>query len=98
MSATEYQHKPTIIRVIQWTGGNERELIDFTHGRFAPIDPEDRIEDPDETGQLFTEEHGVWVGLHLGQCVAKFGDGDYQAISAATLAEDYEAVTEEPTP
>lgn len=98
MTGTEYQHKPTIIRVIQWTGGNEQQLADFTHGRFEPIDPEDRIEDLDETGQLFTEEHSVWIGLLPGQYVAKFGDGDYRVVSAATLAEDYEPLGPNATP
>lgn len=97
MTSTEYRHKPTTIRVIQWTGGNERELADFTHGRFEPIEPEDRVDDPDMTGQLFTEEHSVWDGMLPGQYVAKHGDGDYRVITAAVLAEEYEPATPGPT-
>jgi hypothetical protein len=90
--AEKYRKKPVIVDVVRWTGDNETELREFTGGRFHAVDPEDRCEDPDRTGEVFDVLHGTWVGVYTGQSIIRGIQGEFYPITAEVLAATYERV------
>lgn len=58
----------------QWTGSNDDQLRAFCGSNFDTIDPEDRVEDPDETAAVRAHPHGGWFGLKPGDWVVKHAD------------------------
>jgi hypothetical protein len=59
-------------QAVQWTGSNEAEMAALCSPfDFQTIDPEDRVEDPEETAAFRTHGHGGWVGLKPGDWVVK---------------------------
>jgi hypothetical protein len=64
--------RATEAQAVQWTGNNETEMAALCSPfDFQTIDPEDRVEDPDETAAFRTHGHGGWVGLKPGDWVVK---------------------------
>jgi hypothetical protein len=78
-STTAYRQRPLEAEAIQWTGTNEADLRAFAGSDFDTIDPQDRIEDPDQDAQLLVEA-SHWVGIQPGDWVLKF-DGHFVAKS-----------------
>jgi hypothetical protein len=66
-----YRQRPIEADAIQWTGSNADALRAFAGIDFDTIDPEDRIEDPDQDAQLLVEA-SHWVGIRPGDWVLKF--------------------------
>jgi hypothetical protein len=66
-----YRQRPNEADAIQWTGSNTAALRAFAGIDFDTIDPEDRIEDPDQDAQLLVEA-SHWVGIRPGDWVLKF--------------------------
>lgn len=67
----EWRKRPIVIRMLEWTGENEGRLAEFTGGGFHAVDPSDRAEDPEITGEVWDKLHGTWVGVKAGQCVVE---------------------------
>ena len=70
-TTSRYRRRPAEIEAIQWTGGNADALRAFAGSDFDTIDPEDRIEDPDQDAQLLVEA-SHWVGIKPTDWVLKF--------------------------
>jgi len=98
MSPIQFRKKPVVVTAVQWTGDNEAELIAFTGGKFEEIDPTDRLDDPDKTGQVFDVLHRTWVGVLPGQWVIRGVAGEFYPIDEAVLAATYDRVTSEEPP
>jgi hypothetical protein len=91
-----YRHRTAEVEAVQWTGSNADTLSAFCSPfNFQTIDPEDRIEDPDQTAAVRESEHGTWRGLAPGDWVVKHG-GDYFECSAADFAKLYEPAGQAP--
>lgn len=92
MTTTRFRKRPIEVDTVQWTGGNEAELIAFTGHRFEPVPVEDRAERPDTTAQVYDELHDTWVGVKTGQHVVRGVKGEFYPIAEDVLAETYERV------
>jgi hypothetical protein len=90
MTITRYRKRPIEVDTIQWTGDNEAELIAFTDHRFEAVPPEDRVENPEITAQVFDVLHSTWVGVYIGQHIVRGVKGEYYPIAEDVLAETYE--------
>ncbi|MEU3613449.1 hypothetical protein ABZ725_14195 [Streptomyces sp. NPDC006872] len=77
--AARYRQRPNECEAIQWTGANADALRAFAGSNFDTIDPEDRIEDPDQDAQILVEA-SHWVGIKPTDWVLKF-DGYFVAKS-----------------
>lgn len=84
--------RPVTVTAIQWTGNNQPDLAAFAPGSFHPVDPEDRIEDPDITAQVWDELHCTWVGVKTGQWIIRGVRGEFYPIDPAVLEATYEPV------
>ncbi|MFI1728213.1 hypothetical protein ACH40E_03025 [Streptomyces acidicola] len=85
-----YRNRTAEIEAIQWTGDNADALSAFCSPfDFQTIDPEDRVEDPDETAAVRESEHGTWRGLKPGDWVVRRGV-DLFEVSAGDFAKLYE--------
>jgi hypothetical protein len=89
--AIRYRLRPADVLAIQWTGDNADQLRGLAGQHFDTIDPEDRIEDPEETAAFRTHEHGGWLGLKSGDWVVKRGK-ELLKVGAADFAKLYEPV------
>ncbi|MFF4834064.1 hypothetical protein [Streptomyces sp. NPDC001315] len=69
--ALRYRQRPIECDAIQWTGSNADALRAFAGPDFDTIDPEDRIDDPDQDAQLLVEA-SHWVGIRPTDWVLKF--------------------------
>jgi hypothetical protein len=98
MTVTRYRNRTAEVEAIQWTGDNADALSAFCSPfDFQTIDPEDRVEDPEQTAAVRESEHGTWRGLKPGDWVVKRGEDLYEC-GAADFAKLYEPVGQEPTP
>lgn len=82
--------RPTEIEAIQFDGTNHDAIAAFTGGRFWPVDPQDRGDDPEIVAQVYDVLHSTWVGVKVGDWVAKGMRGEFYPIDDAVLAETYE--------
>lgn len=86
--------KGVAVATLLWTGHNADQLAAWSEGNFQPVDPEDRGEDPDITGQVYDKLHSTWVGAKTGQSIVRGVKREYYPIDADVLDETYE----EPVP
>ncbi|MFH8804096.1 hypothetical protein ACH4F6_31660 [Streptomyces sp. NPDC017936] len=92
-----YRRTPAEIEAVQWTGTNADALRAFAGSDFDTIDPEDRIEDPDQDAQLLVEA-SHWVGIKPTDWVVKY-EGYFVAKADATFRAVWEpAVSPVPPP
>lgn len=78
------------IEARQWTGSNANAMSVFCSPfDFQTIDPEDRVEDPDQTAAVRTHPHGGWVGLKPGDWVVREA-GRYTTASDEEFRADWE--------
>ncbi|MFA7265116.1 MAG: hypothetical protein WC054_02290 [Candidatus Nanopelagicales bacterium] len=77
MSAQRFRKKPVEVEAMQWTGSNRNALFDFTGGLFGRVHPEDRTDDPDQTGEIFVGANSVWVGVEDGEWIIHDSGGFY---------------------
>lgn len=89
-----FRRRPAEIEAVQWTGSNADELRAFAGSDFDTIDPEDRIEDPDQDAQLLVEA-SHWVGIRPGEWVLKF-EGYFVAKRDETFRAVWEPAAEAP--
>lgn len=82
--------KAVTVETLIWDGTNADQLDAFTGGKFQPVDPEDRDEDPDITGSVLDGLHSTWIGVKTGQHVIKGVKGEFYPIDAEVLAETYD--------
>ena len=68
-----YRVRVLEVEAVQWTGGNEAELIKFTDRGFMALDDDDRenCDNPEWTASVVTSKHGAWEGLHPNGWVIK---------------------------
>jgi len=91
-----YRNRTAEVEAVQWTGDNAEALSVFcTPFDFQTIDPEDRIEDPDQTAAVRESEHGTWRGLAPGDWVVKRGVDLFEC-SAGDFAKLYEPAAPAP--
>ncbi|MEH0574344.1 hypothetical protein QBA54_07570 [Streptomyces sp. B21-108] len=76
---TRYRNRVEEIEAIQWTGSNADQLRVFCGPDFDTIDPEDRVDDPNQDAQLLSDA-SHWVGIKPTDWVLKF-DGYFVAKS-----------------
>jgi hypothetical protein len=85
-----YRNRTAEVEAVQWTGDNAGALSAFCSPfDFQTIDPEDRVEDPEQTAAVRESEHGTWRGLAPGDWVVKRGLDLFEC-SAADFAKLYE--------
>lgn len=89
MTDTRYRNRPAEVEAVQWTGDNAAALRAFCGPDFDTIEPEYRVEDPDETAAVREYAHGTWLGLKHGDWVLKSEEG-----FTATSDEAFRAVWE----
>ena len=75
--AHRYRKRPIVIEAVQWTGENLADLRLWTGGNFDFIDPEDRTDDGDATGQVFVDANGVWIPVEPGEWIIRDSKGFY---------------------
>jgi hypothetical protein len=92
---TRFRKRPVEVDAIQWTGDNLPAVQEFAPSKLWPVDPEDRIEDPDITAQVYDELHSTWVGVKTGQWIIRGVKGEYYPIATDVLADTYEPVEED---
>lgn len=90
---TRYYRKAAAVEAVQWTGGNEDEVLDVAgHGHFQVLDQDDRAlsDDPDCTASLLESAHSTWRGMLPGQWVIRDDRGGLRAYRDAEFREKYE--------
>jgi hypothetical protein len=95
-SKPAYRQRPLEAEALQWTGTNADELRAFAGTDFDTIDPQDRIEDPDQDAQLLVEA-SHWVGIGPGDWVLRF-EGYFVAKSDAAFRAVWEPAVSSPAP
>jgi hypothetical protein len=64
-----YVHLPTKVEAAQWTGSNEKAMIEWLpHFKFHALDPEDR-EQQEWTAEIWVPANNVWVPIETGEWV-----------------------------
>jgi hypothetical protein len=93
---TRYRRRAKV-EAVQWTGSNEAAMAALCSPfDFQTIDPEDRVEDPDQTAAVRTHSHGGWIGLKPGDWVLREA-GRYSTASDAEFRADWEPVPAVPS-
>lgn len=93
MSAPQkFRKKPVVIEAMQWDGDSVADLKYWTGGAFFEVEPDDRTDDPDATGQLWVEANGRYLPIVTGEWVIKDSKGFYPC-KADVFAETYEATS-----
>ncbi|RIS87420.1 hypothetical protein [Mycobacteroides abscessus] len=90
MAMTEpqrFRKRPVEVEAVQWDGTNDAEIRAWG-ADFWPIEPEDRTDDPDRTGQLGT--YSSWVGVPDGTWIVK-DDKGFHPCEPDVFAETYES-------
>ncbi|MFE3060576.1 hypothetical protein [Nocardia sp. NPDC059239] len=77
------------VEAMQWTGDNASALTAWTAGAFQPVDPEDRTDDPEESGQLLIGHHQTWQGVCPGNWIILLA-GVYFSLTADAFERNYE--------
>jgi hypothetical protein len=95
-SKPAYRQRPLEAEAVQWTGTNPDQLRAFAGSDFDTIEPQDRIEDPDQAAQLLVED-SHWVGIGPGDWVLKF-EGYFVAKSDAAFRAVWEPAVSSPAP
>lgn len=89
-----FRSRPVEVDAVQWTGGNEEELISFTRGQFNALDEDDRAncDDPEATAQLF-DRRGMWRLVFDGDWVVREA-GQFSKYRRDAFDAQFEAVPE----
>lgn len=87
-----FRKRPIEIEAIRFDGTNHDTIHAFTGGRFWAIDPRDREGDPDILAQVYEVLHSTWVGVKVGDWIARGIRGEFYPIDDAVMADTYEAV------
>lgn len=93
MAMTEpqrFRKRPVEVEAVQWDGTNDAEIRAWG-ADFWPIEPEDRTDDPDHTGQLATYSH--YVSVPDSTWIVK-DDKGFHPCEPDVFAETYEVTDE----
>lgn len=94
MSApTKFRKKPVEIEAMQFDGGNWIAVEAFASGRFHEVLPEDRLDDPDITAEVWDALHSTWVGVKDGQWIIRGVQGEFYPCDPDVFEATYEAVS-----
>lgn len=77
-------------RRLKWDGSNAGQLDDFTVGGFRVVDPRDRVEDPEITGEVWDKLRSRWAGVRTGQFVVCGVLGEFYVLDEAEQAADFD--------
>ncbi|MGV9666957.1 hypothetical protein [Nocardia niigatensis] len=88
--ARKFRTRAREVEAMQWTGDNAESLVAWTAGAFQPVDPEDRTDDPEASGELLIGYHQMRWGVVPGAWVIRYG-GVYFALTANAFDLEYEA-------
>ena len=84
--------RPIEITAIRFDGNNHDAVSTFTGGRFWPIAPQDRGDNSDIVAQVYDVLHSTWVGVKVGNWIARGARGEFYPIADDVMADTYEAV------
>ena len=87
-----FRKKPVVIEAVQWTGRNLDELKTFTNSQFDTVDPEDAVDDPQITAEVWDFLHATWVGVKTGDWVIKGVKGEFYPCDPDVFESTYEPV------
>jgi len=88
----KFRTKIVEIEAVQFTGFNFEEMKLFTEGNFHPVDPEDRLDDPEITAEVYDKLHSTWIGVIPGQWIVRGVKGEYYPCDDETFKWKYEEV------
>lgn len=86
----KFRTKPVEIEAILFTGDNYDELFKWTDGKFLDVDVEDRVDDPEATGQVLDFLHSTWILVKPGQWIIKGTKGEFYPCDPETFDWKYE--------
>ncbi|WP_040853788.1 hypothetical protein [Nocardia niigatensis] len=89
--ARKFRTRLREVEAMQWTGVNAEALATWTAGAFQPVDPEDRTDDPEASGQLLTGHHQTWQGVCPGDWIIRLA-GMYFSLTADAFERTYSPV------
>jgi hypothetical protein len=92
ISMLRFRKRYVEVEAVRWTGENLAEMTAFAGTNFRPVDPEDRIEDSETTGQVYDELHSTWIGVYDGHWVLRGIRGEFYPIDAKVFTDTYELV------
>lgn len=73
-----YVHKPSRVQACRWTGHNALVIQQWLAPiQFHELDPEDAVDDPDATAELFVNANHVWVPVVNGEWILVDSIGAY---------------------
>lgn len=87
-----FRKRPIEIAAIRFDGTNHDAVATFTGGRFWPVDPQDRGDAPEIVAQVYDVFHSTWIGVKVGDWIAKGIRGEFYPIDDAVMADTCEAV------
>lgn len=73
----KFRKRPVEVEAIRWAGDNAHAIWEWTSGGFHEIGPEDRVDDPDHTAELFVAANSKWLGVPTGEWIIKDKLGFY---------------------
>lgn len=85
-----FRKRPVTVSAILWTGDNEAHVREFTDGLFNAVDPEDRADDPDITGEVLDKLHSTWVGVKTGHWVVRGIKGEFYPLDDEVRLDTYD--------
>lgn len=89
-TVTRFRKKPLVIEAIRFDGTNRDAVEGFAPGYFQAINPADREGDPDIVAEVYDRLHSTWVGVRIGNWIARGVRGEYYPIDAGVMADTYE--------
>lgn len=89
-----YRKRPIPVSAVQWTGENLDEMTQLAGFNFSTIDPEDREDDPEMTGQVLDSLHSTWIPMRTGDWVIRGIKGEFYPCNAEVFAQSYEPMPE----
>src|SRR5690349_19237757 len=92
--ADRYRRRGPLVDAARWTGANVAELEAFAGNLFMTIHPLDRGEDPDQTAQVFDEDHNEWALPADGDWIIRDEHGHYRPVRADLFADHYEQLVD----
>lgn len=87
-----FRTKIVEIEAVRFTGDNWVELSEWTTGQFAPVFPEDRMDDPDITAAVFDVLHATWIGVKPGQWIVRGAKREFYPCDDETFHWKYEEI------
>lgn len=91
--AQRFRTREVEIEATQFTGRNWDEMAEWTENSFHEVDPEDRLDDPDITAEVYDKLHSTWIGVIPGQWIVRGVKGEYYPCDNETFFWKYEEIS-----